>query len=309
VSGYKFATMQDVKRIAKAVIRSERAVRGGGETYGLAGSKNQIWFPFKNTYAGTIPAYSVVEIVDCIAVPGLDLSYFTVTRPSTTFRGPSHYAVTSAESVVENGTGQLRFHGTCRVAYDSGTPAKFEGWGPKPGQFTLSKGYPGLVSVHRIENTTSKWLLGTLTPITKILCKATADNAAGSLATDTSDYKIQSGTAGSEADAGFTTQPAIYAREATSNNEFFTATFVNNAWYADIETGRILMYKAKLNGALAATDANATIDNVTCFGGGTAPSPTSAANTLDLAGSDNDDCVVIKDGTGYYLINVMHHAC
>ena len=235
--------------------------------------------------------------------------YAEIEKPGTTFR--RQYVVnTDIRVVADQGIGFCQFSDSYRIAHDtSWAPATGESGGPKPGSWLLWKGYPALVSVIGRANEADDILLGTLGEITTLLCKATADNAAGVLATDTSDYKIQSGTAGSEADAGFTTQPAIYAREATSNNEFFTATFVNGTWYANIETGRILMYKAKLNGALAATDANATIDNVTCFGGGTAPSPTSAANTLDLAGSDNDDCVVVKDGTGYYLFNVMHHAC
>jgi len=306
MAGYNFDE-QSARRVVKSTLFTERMNRGGGASPSTPANLNQVWWPFRNDYAGTVPSYGVVAITGVVAVTDTTSTIYTGNRPSTTFY--QLYGVNSSLEVAEGEYGLLTLNGPCYIAYDSGTPAAGEGWGPKPGQFTLSKGFPSGTIVSGIQDTTNKWLLGTLAPITKILCKATADNAAGSLATDTSDYKIQSGTAGSEADAGFTTQPAIYARESTSNNEFFTASFANNAWYADIETGRILMYKAKLNGALADTDANATIDNATCFGGGTAPSPTSAANTLDLAGSDNDDCVIIKDGTGYYLINVMHHAC
>lgn len=269
------------------------------------------WHRFINNTAETIPACAIMAMASDpqIEMAGSDIFQviYKCSKPSTTFRQTA--AVNSRAAVLAGESGFCCFEGPVWIAYDSGTPARGEGWGPKPGQWTLSKGFPCTTLVDGIVDSTNKLLLGTLSPIGTLLCKATADNAAGSLATDTTDYKIQSGTAGSEADAGFTTQPAIYAREATSNNEFFTATWINNTWYADIRTGQITMYKAKLNGALADTDANATIDNVTCFGGGTAPSPTSAANTLDLAGSDNDDCVIVKDGTGYYLFNVMHHAC
>jgi len=198
VSGFQFATMQDVKRIARAIIRSERSLRGK-ESGGVNGA-NRIWHPFKNTYAGTIPAYSLVEIVDCIAVPGLDLTYYTVTRPSTTFRGPSWYAVTSGESVAQNGTGQLRFEGTCRIAYDSGTPAKFETYGVKPSQFTASKGFPGLaIAVHRIENSTRKWMLGTLEPANEFIGKLAGSLSQGSTAAVT----IWAGAGGSEAATSF----------------------------------------------------------------------------------------------------------
>jgi hypothetical protein len=113
------------------------------------------------------------------------------------------------------------------VAYDSGTPAKFEGWGVKPSQFTLSKGYPSLVSVHRIENTTSKWLLGTLAPITCCLVKTTGSVTASSA---TTSYKIYSGTLGSEADAGFTTVPSALSRTAIATTKWGKITRINNGW-------------------------------------------------------------------------------
>jgi hypothetical protein len=301
--------MQDVKRIAKSVIRSERALRGG-ESFGHAGSQNQLWFPFRNEYAGEVPPFSVVEVTDCVAVPGLDLSYFKATRPSTTFRGPNWYAVTSSQAVPQGGTGQLRFEGTGRVAYDTGTPAKFENWGVKPGQFTLSKGYPSLASVHRVESSDRKLLLGTLGEIRTLLCKATAYLADGAVSTN---FQIWSGTIASGANSGFTTLPSIELVQDIPTDRFFVAHWVNNGWVGRMLSGGTRLLKCKLNGDLDATDATATIDNVTSFSGEGAASPTSANNTLDLAGADNDDAVIIEDTSGasaaYYLLNVMHHDC
>lgn len=227
MAGYQFATMQDVKRIAKAVIRSERALRGG-ESYGHAGSQNPLWFPFRNEYAGEVPPFSVVEVTDCVAVPGLDLSYFKATRPSTTFRGPSWYAVTSSQAVPQGGTGQLRFEGTGRVAYDTGTPVKFENWGVKPGQFTLSKGYPSLVSVHRVESSDRKLLLGTLGEIRTLLGKTTGAITGGT--STTTAYQIWTGTSGSEANGGWTTVPGAITRVDIDSGKFVKLTFVNNGW-------------------------------------------------------------------------------
>lgn len=307
---FKFGDKASVERIVRSVLDSERRLQNpvppapppvGGESG---------WFKFKNEYAGEVPGRGVIRITSGVAIDNRAGSYYKATRPDTTF---GLYAVNSRVPVAQGAFGFCAFYGIREVLYESSspawTPALGDGGGPMPNSFKLGKNFPGMVRAHSIHDSTNKILLGSLEPINSLLCKATADNAAGALATDTSDYKIYKGTAGSEADAGFTTQPAIYAREAISNNEFFTASFIDGLWYADIETGRVLMYKALLNGALASTDGTATIDNVTCFGGGTPPSPTSATNTLALAGADNDDVVIVKDGTGYYLLNVKHHAC
>lgn len=58
------------------------------------------------------------------------------------------------------------------------------------------------------------------------------------------------------------------------------------------------MYKAKLNGALGASDSSATIDTVTAFDGATPPSPTTASNWLAKAGPDNADCWIMEDSSG-----------
>ena len=296
------------RRIVRAVRRVEQDPRtfDGSLPPMVSGHVRGNPLPCINDAGESIPPYSICPL-DTGATDGFRRP--KLKKSSTTFR--RLFGLTgnwTAENGKKCGV-MVAVAGTGLVKYAGATPVTGEAWGAEPGKFTISKNFPACCEIIDVWDASRSLALVALFPISRILCKCTDNNAAGSLATDTSDYKIQKGTAGSEADAGFTTQPAIYAREATSNNQFFFADWVNGLWYADLETGRILMYKAKLNGALADTDANATIDNVTAFGGGTAPSPTSAANTLDLAGADNDDCVIVKDGTGYYLLNVQHYAC
>lgn len=63
------------------------------------------------------------------------------------------------------------------------------------------------------------------------------------------------------------------------------------------------LYKATLNGALATTDATATIDGAIPVNGSDG-SPTSADNLHDMEGDDNADCWVVRIGSSYYLIQV-----
>lgn len=158
---------QSVRRIARTVIHSERMLRGGGDAPGIDGAVNQVWWPFRNDYAGTVPAYGVVAITGITVVQGLPI--YTGTRPSTTFYRV--YGINSAEAVPDDGYGQLRLTGPCEIAYDSGTPAAGEGWGPKPSQFTLSKGYPSITTVSGVIDSTNKVLLGTLGPINILIGK------------------------------------------------------------------------------------------------------------------------------------------
>jgi hypothetical protein len=75
------------------------------------------------------------------------------------------------------------------VAYDSGTPALDEGWGPKPDQWKLFKGFPATATPLIDLDSTNHIMLATWGPITDFLCKFDADITARSGTT------IGSGTA------------------------------------------------------------------------------------------------------------------
>jgi hypothetical protein len=93
-----------------------------------------------------------------------------------------------------------------------------------------------------------------------------------------------------------------------------TTTFVNlvlenGVWYpVRGGGGGSRTFKCLLNGALHKADSSATIDTVTAIDGGSAPSPTTAANYLRWAGNDDDPCFIVEDwssGTvAYILTNV-----
>lgn len=192
------------------------------------------WDGIKNDSGETCPAFGILVITGT-EMRGNEFKRPVLigNKPSTTFY--REFVVNGPTPIPAGGYGRCtRGPGACSVKYDTGTPANGEGWGPKPGQWTASKGFPG-ISCEGIKSASRYLMLGTLSPITTLLCKATAQNSAGSLATDTSDYKIYAGTAGSESDAGFTTQPAIYSRSDIMIDEWFYATFRNGTWYADLD--------------------------------------------------------------------------
>jgi hypothetical protein len=196
--------------------------------------KQMRWEGIKNASGETCPPFGLLAITGS-EQRGTEYKRTVLLgdMPSTTFY--RDYAINGPTAIPAGKYGRCtRMCGGLWIAYDSGTPAAGEGWGPKPGQWTASKGFPG-ITVEGIKSSDRKLLLGTLGEIRTILCKAVAQNAAGSLATDVSDYKIYAGTAGSETDAGFTTVPAIYSRGDTMINEWFYATLRNGVWYAELE--------------------------------------------------------------------------
>lgn len=175
------------------------------------------WEEFKNNSGEDVPPWGILAITgttmtgDTLKRPVLDC-----TKPSTTFY--RKYVVNGPRRVKNGKRGSCtRGPGMIPIAYDSGTPANEEGWGPKPGQFTLSKGYPAGVTVEGIHDSTNKILLGTLVPIATLLCKTTDAVPVGA----TTDYDIYGGTFGSEADAGFTTVPSARNR---------TCFIISGAW-------------------------------------------------------------------------------
>ncbi len=78
-----------------------------------------------------------------------------------------------------------------RVAYDSGTPANGEGWGPKPSQDTISTFYPETCRIIGIYDSTNKIALATLHDLDSGFAKANgtvANDASGTISIWTSTF-------------------------------------------------------------------------------------------------------------------------
>lgn len=223
--GYYVLDEQTGRRMVRSTLYTERMNRGGGGGTSTPTNLNQLWWPFRNDYTGTVPSYGVVAITGVVEVTATSSTIYTGDRPGTTFR--QLYGVNSSVEVAEGEYGMLTLTGPCYIAYDSGTPAAGEGWGPKPGQFTLSKGFPGGTIVSGIQDSTNKLLLGTLAPITVLLGKTTGAITGG---TASSAYGIWCGVLDSEADSGFTTVPSSLSRVDIDSGKFVKLTWHNNGW-------------------------------------------------------------------------------
>lgn len=95
--------------------------------------------PFRNDAAQSIPPCAVVQISGSVVEDGVSL--LTCLQPGTTFG--TQYAVNGPVRVPPGESGLCYRRGELPVAFDAGSPQVGEGWGPKPGQWSVSKGFPG----------------------------------------------------------------------------------------------------------------------------------------------------------------------
>lgn len=169
-------TAARMNELIAAINSNEVSVGGGLQLYrGPGGTcinvqeRNQA-VPFKNANANTCPAYGVLPLTGITLDTGMPF-YFTADRPGTTFY--RYFIVNGPNEVAQNEVGYGYIvngsqNRVCIAAYDSGSPACGEEWGPKPSQFTLSKGYPGCFTVLGILDSTNKWMLGYLHPVLNV---------------------------------------------------------------------------------------------------------------------------------------------
>lgn len=215
--------LESIKRIARSVIRDEARIMNP-----VPPSPGQIipagWNPFKNNFAGTIPSNSVIALTGSAQITGIEALELTGDQPSTTFT--RRYAITGGPDATQSQGGLCSQSGWLLAKYDTGTPAQGESWGPKPGQFTLSKGFPGFC-IEGIVDSTNKIALVTLEPISCLKGKTTGAITA---LTSTTSYRFYCGTLGSESDMGFTTTPSAVSRVAISSGKWVLLTWVCDGW-------------------------------------------------------------------------------
>lgn len=148
-------------------------------------------------------------------------------KPSTTF---GLYVCNGGIAVPDGEYGICYDVGDVEFLYNTGTPAKEEGFGPTVSQWYWTKGNTAAITCYGKLDSTLKIAYGTLVPIRACLGKATGAIAATSSGTN---YRFYGGTAGSESDIGWTTVPTAYNKGATAiaNNDWVWLEFTNNAWY------------------------------------------------------------------------------
>lgn len=200
--------------------------------------------PFMNVSGETIPAFAALAITGVSYESGI--AYLLCDKPGTTL--VRAYAVNNMFDVPAGLRGTCFRTGDVRVLCDEGTPAAGEGWGPRPGQWSLAQGYPGFTMQGVVdgEHGIAKALAE---PIGGLLIKTTAPVASGA---STSNYRVYTGTQGSEADAGFTSVPAALNRSGQSlaADEWAWLEWTNNGW--ELRSTQNRVYPVTLVGAIAA---------------------------------------------------------
>lgn len=181
----------------------------------------QRWIPFTNSSTAAAPAFALLKVTGITAATGT----LTVTQASTEFSRV--YAINGPDVAAANGgSGLCTLDSPCLCAYDSGTPAVGEGWGPKPGQWTLSKGFPGgtVIGIHDSANSVASVMLET--PIVNFLGKTTAATTANAA---TTSYNVMAGgTLGSETNAGFNPVPSALSLTTIGSSKWVKLTFLAN---------------------------------------------------------------------------------
>lgn len=181
---------------------------------------DQQFFTVRNNSGETIPPHAVMAVTGVEVAEGALVH--VVTKPSTTF-----YRSLLINNITRIKAGKYGdgTPGTALAIYDSGTPANGETWGPKPGQWSLSKNYPGFI-ILGVVDASNKVALVRPEEINMLHGKADADIAKGASGT----VSIWIGAGGSEADS--TINITCYARgAAVSSGKIVKVEFINGVAY------------------------------------------------------------------------------
>jgi hypothetical protein len=232
-------------------------------------------------------------------------TFKVIEKPGTTLRLEYLFNGPGVLTTGRYGTGYRGPMMLCKTS-----PTIDQCFGPKPGQWELELGYPTVAVMDGIRISSGSIYIGDGEPrkITTLLGKATSSITARSGTTPGSGtFEIWGNLAGTLTDLGFSDITIKSDRATTvASGEYIQVNFIEGEWWLSGSAGNgSRRFKCLLNGALAKADANATIDTVTAIDGGSAPSPTSAANFLRWAGANNDPAFIVEDwssGTVAYIL-------
>jgi len=99
--------------------------------------------PFKNVGADEVPPCGMMHVTGSIVED--EVTFLMCAKPGSTFS--PECATNGLVRVASGQKGVCYRQGNLPVAYDAGPPQAGEGWGPKPNQFMLSKGFPGFTVI------------------------------------------------------------------------------------------------------------------------------------------------------------------
>ncbi|REK19176.1 MAG: hypothetical protein DWQ37_01935 [Planctomycetota bacterium] len=202
--------------------------------------------PFQNVSGETIPAYGAMAVTGVVHDGGV--AFLACDKPNTTFR--REYAVNGVHDVAPGRRGSCCRAGDVRVlCEDAGDAEPGQGWGPKPGQWTLARGFPGYTVLGTAQLDGAHDIVrAACEPLTQALVKTTQEVAAQAT---TTDYRVYAGTLGSEVDAGFSAVPAARNRAgaALAADEWAWLAWTNDGW--ELRTAHNRLYPVTLSGNVA----------------------------------------------------------
>jgi hypothetical protein len=169
-----------------------------------------------------IPQYGIGRVTAISEVAGEKV--VNLEKPSTTFS--RLYLVNSGGDVAYQKTGISKNRPVVKVLYDSGTPAVGDTYGPKPSQWTVSKGYPGFVCLG-IVDATSRIMLARYDEPGFYLVKADADIAKGSTGTASLYYD----NAGTETDTTINISSCKALGAAVTSGKWCIVQYMNGVPY------------------------------------------------------------------------------
>jgi hypothetical protein len=183
---------------------------------------------FYNNSGEEVPAYAIMAVTG-VQELGTGEIVKKIAKPSTTFY--REYIVNGSVAVANSSAGIYQKGPEVLVAYDTGTPAVGEGWGPKPGQWTISKNYPQTCCIAGITDAVNKIVLANLQTINEVIGKLDTALSQGSLAT----VNVWAGAGNSEFDTNMDITAydwlMYYASPDIASGKKVVCRVINGCWY------------------------------------------------------------------------------
>ncbi len=175
-----------------------------------------------NNENSEMPQYGIGRVTAISEVGGEKV--VNLEKPSSTFS--RNYLVNSGGDVAYQKTGIAKNRPVVKVLYDTGTPAIGETWGPKSGQWTLSRNYPGFVCLG-IVDADEKIMLARYDEPGIYLGKADSNISKGSTGT----VSLWVGASGSETDSTINITGCSALGAAITSGKWVTVQYVNGVPY------------------------------------------------------------------------------
>jgi hypothetical protein len=295
-----YAFDEDGKRRANKSIRWTEQFR---EKQNRRQRRQVSLFDDLRIYNGTnesLPQYGVGKVTSITTYNGE--KYATVEKPDTTFS--RQYLVNSGSALAYQSTGVAKNRPVVKVLYDTGTPAAGEVWGPKPGQWTASKGYPGFL-VLGIVDSTNKIMLARVEEPEIYAAKADGDiaiNASGTC----SQWVGTPG--GSEFDSTVNiTNCYNFTGKKIKTNDLVTIYFVDGVAYIGTAVKGSVVARAKVYDASISEAATGLVNLYDTVAVGYAAGTTSVINTARPVFKDETIVVGSDEGSNWLTLGVVSH--